>query len=282
MSNNKTKKKYILITGCSSGIGYETAKYLKENKYNIIVSCRKKIDYKKLSQEFEHVVLIDIAKSKSINKSFFSIKKLIKNNTLYAIFCNAGYGQWGAVEDLSINLIKKQFATNIFGHIELINLFIPHMRKLNEGKIIFNSSVLGLVSLPYCSAYNATKFAMEAFAMSLRLELKNTNIKVSLIEPGPIESKFNENALKHLKKINIKKSVHKKKYNKFIKYFNRGRNKFTLPSLSVAKKVHTILKTNQPKSQYYVTLPTYVLSYSRILPNFFFEKFLKFIIRKDG
>ena len=154
------------------------------------------------------------------------------------------------------------------------------MRKLNEGKIIFNSSVLGLVSLPYCSAYNATKFAMEAFAMSLRLELQNTNIKVSLIEPGPIESKFNENALKHLKKINLKNSLHKKKYNKFFKYFNRGKNRFTLPALSVAKKVHIILKSNKPKSQYYVTLPTYVLSYSRILPNFFFEKFLKFITKK--
>ena len=171
MTKNKTKKKYILITGCSSGIGYETAKYLKENKYNIIVSCRKKIDYKKLSQEFEHVVLIDIAELKSINESFFSIKKLIKNNTLYAIFCNAGYGQWGAVEDLSINLIKKQFATNIFGHIELINLFIPHMRKLNEGKIIFNSSVLGfsnllLISSPYFVIQSIQSFLLSNSSIS--------------------------------------------------------------------------------------------------------------------
>ena len=268
---------YILITGCSTGIGYETAKFLKEKKYNIIASCRKKIDVKKLSKEFEHIIHLDVSSSKSIKQAFFSIKKIIKKNNIYAIFCNAGYGQWGAVEDLTTHLIKKQFETNIFGHIELINLFIPYMRKKNEGRIIFNSSVLGLVSLPYCSAYNATKFAMEAFASSLRQELINTNIKVSLIEPGPILSNFNVNVLKNFKKINIKNSFHKNKYNKFIKYFNRENNKFTLPALSVAKKVYLALKSNNPKSQYYVTLPTYILAYARLLPNPIFERFLKLI-----
>ena len=227
---------YILITGCSTGIGYETAKFLKEKKFNVIVSCRKKIDVKRLSKEFEHSIHLDISSSKIIKKSFFSIKKIINKNIIYGIFCNAGYGQWGAVEDLNINLIKKQFETNIFGHIELINLFIPYMRKQNKGRIIFNSSVLGLVSLPYCSAYNATKFAMEAFASSLRQELINTNIKVSLIEPGPIESNFNFNVLKHFKKINIKKSLHKSKYFKFMKYFQRKKNKLTLPVLSIEVK----------------------------------------------
>ena len=272
--------KYVLITGCSTGIGYETAKYLKQKNFNIIVSCRKKNDVKRLSKEFDHSIYLDVSSSISIKKSYFYIKKIIKNNSIYGIFCNAGYGQWGAVEDLTVSLIKKQFETNIFGHIELINLFIPYMRKKNEGRIIFNSSVLGLVSLPYCSAYNATKFAMEAFASSLRLELMNTNIKVSLIEPGPIESDFNINALKHFKKININNSMHKKKYNKFVQYFNRGKNKFTLPALSVAKKVYTALKSQNPKSQYYVTLPTYILSYSRILPNPIFEKFLKLISKQ--
>ena len=282
MDHFKKKTKYILITGCSSGIGYETAKYLKDRKFNIIVSSRKTIDVKRLSEEFDHSIHLDISSSKSIKKAYSLIKKIIKNNYIYGIFCNAGYGQWGALEDLTINLIKKQFDANIFGHIELINLFIPYMRKQNEGRIIFNSSVLGLVSLPYCSAYNATKFAMEAFASSLRLELINTKIKVSLIEPGPIESNFNINALKHFKKININKSFHKKKYLKFNKYFNRSKNKFTLPALSVAEKVFTILKSNNPKAQYYVTLPTYILSYSRFLPNSVFEKFLTLISKSRG
>ena len=277
MIYQKEKKKYVLITGCSTGIGYETAKYLKQKKFNIIASCRKKNDVKRLSEEFDQSIHLDVSSSISIKKAYFYIKKIIKNNSIYGIFCNAGYGQWGAVEDLTVSLIKKQFETNIFGHIELINLFIPYMRKQNEGRIIFNSSVLGLVSLPYCSAYNATKFAMEAFARSFRLELMNTNIKVSLIEPGPIESNFNINVLKHLNKINIINSFHKQKYHKFLRYFNRGRNKFTLPSSSVAKKVYTILKSNNPKLQYYVTLPTYILSYSRLLPNPIFEKFLKLL-----
>ena len=129
MINRKEKKKYVLITGCSTGIGYETAKYLKQKKFNIIASSRKKNDVKRLSKEFDHSIYLDVASSASIKKSYFNIKKIIKNNSIYGIFCNAGYGQWGAVEDLTVSLIKKQFDTNIFGHIELINLFIPYMRK---------------------------------------------------------------------------------------------------------------------------------------------------------
>lgn len=269
-----SQKKYIIITGCSTGIGYETAKYLKEKKFKVIVTCRNNKDVKRLSKEFEYSIQLDTSLSKSIKKAFILIQKIIKKDSVYGIFCNAGYGQFGAVEDLTRALIREQFETNLFGHIELINLFIPLMRKQNEGRIIFNSSVLGLVSLPFTSAYNATKFAMEAFARSLRLELKNTNIKVSLIEPGPIEANFNINALKNLKRLKIKSSVYKKRYYKMIKYLKDGRNYFTLPALSVAKKVHSALRSKKPKTQYFVTLPTYVMSYLRILPNPIFEKFL--------
>ena len=271
------QKKFIIITGCSTGIGYETAKYLKEKKFKVIVSCRKIKDVKRLSKEFDYSIQLDTSFSNSIKKAFILIQKIVKNDSVYGIFCNAGYGQFGAVEDLTRALIREQFETNLFGHIELINLFIPLMRKQNEGRIIFNSSVLGLVSLPFTSAYNATKFAMEAFARSLRLELKNTNIKVSLIEPGPIEANFNINALKNLKRIKINNSVYKKKYYKMMKYLKDGRNYFTLPALSVAKKVHSALKSKNPKTQYFVTLPTYIMSYLRILPNPIFENVLSLL-----
>ena len=158
------------------------------------------------------------------------------------------------------------------------------MRKQNQGRIIFNSSILGLVSLPFSSAYNATKFAMEAFARSLRLELNRTNIKVALIEPGPIEADFNINALRNLKRININESVYKKKYKKMMEYLEHGNDFFTLPALSVAKKVYKALKSKNPKAQYYVTLPTYVLSYLRVLPNPIFENFLSLLdnLRKNN
>ena len=274
------KKKFIIITGCSTGIGYETAKYLKEKKFKVIVTCRNNKDVKRLSKEFDYSIQLDTSFSNSIKKSFILIQKIVKNDSVYGIFCNAGYGQFGAVEDLTRALISEQFETNLFGHIELINLFIPLMRKQNEGRIIFNSSVLGLVSLPFTSAYNATKFAMEAFAISLRLELINTNIKVSLIEPGPIEANFNINALKNLKRLKINSSVYKKRYYKTMKYLKDGRNYFTLPALSVAKKVHSALKSKKPKTQYFVTLPTYVMSYLRILPNPIFENFL-YLVDKE-
>jgi len=116
-------------------------------------------------------------------------------DTLYGVFHNGAYGQPGAVEDLSRETIEKQFASNVFGWMELNNLLIPQMRKNDSGRIVFNSSVLGLVSLPFRGAYNASKYAIEGFADTLRLELSDTNIKVCLVEPGPIESRFRPNAL---------------------------------------------------------------------------------------
>ena len=118
---------------------------------------------------------------------------------------------------------------------------------------------------------------MEAFAKSLRLELNRTNIKVSLIEPGPIEANFNINALKNLKRIKINNSVYKKKYYKMIQYLKNGKDFFTLPASSVAEKVHIALKSKKPKTQYFVTLPTYVLAYLRILPNPIFENVLNLL-----
>jgi len=150
---------------------------------------------------------LDLCDSQSIQTAFNEIMQRT-NGQLYALFNNGAYGIPGAVEDLSRNTLRTQFETNVFGWHELTTLVIPVMRKQGSGRIIQNSSVLGFVAMPFRGAYNASKFAIEGLTDTLRLELKDTGIYISLIEPGPILSQFRHNALRALQThINIEHST---------------------------------------------------------------------------
>ena len=269
--------KNILITGCSSGIGYATAKGLKARGYNVITTARKTQDIEKLTSEGYQCIALDYADSNSVQKCADQLHTLIGDD-LYAVFHNGAYGQPGAVEDLSRDTIEKQFAVNVFGWMELNNRLIPLMRKNNSGRIIFNSSVLGLVSLPFRGAYNASKYAIEGFADTLRLELSDTNIKVSLIEPGPIESRFRPNALEALKNnVDIATGPHQHRYADTLKRLAKKGNvdPFTLPAEAVMEKVVLCLEKTHPKAHYYVTKPTYIMGYlKRLLPTKLMDKFI--------
>jgi len=269
--------KNVLVTGCSSGIGYCVAKGLKERGYKVFATARKAEDITRLEAEGLTVIELDYANSESVNDC---VNELIlrTNNEIYAVFNNGGYGQVGAVEDLSREVLEQQFATNVFGWIELTNRLIPLMRHAGEGRIIFNSSVLGLISLPYRGAYNATKYAIEGFADTLRLELRNTDIEVSLIEPGPIESNFRKNSLlKMQQNIAIESSFHRDNYKRELARLEKVGHAvpFTLPPEAVLKKVIHALESTKPKAHYYVTLPTYLLGYlKRLLPAKWLDKVL--------
>jgi NAD(P)-dependent dehydrogenase (short-subunit alcohol dehydrogenase family) len=182
MSNNKT----ILITGCSSGIGLCVAGGLKDIGYRVFATARKVEDVEKLKEKGFESVQLDLCQSGSIKQA---VQEVLghTDGKLYALFNNGAYGQPGAVEDLRRDVLIEQFEANVFGWLELTNLIIPVMRKQGFGRIIQNSSVLGMVSLSYRGAYNASKYAIEGLTDTLRLELAGTGIKVSLIEPGPIE-----------------------------------------------------------------------------------------------
>ncbi|MCL4114273.1 UNVERIFIED_CONTAM: hypothetical protein GTU68_038150 [Idotea baltica] len=252
--------KKILITGCSSGIGYHVAKRLKQEGYEVFTTARQDEDVKKLEAEGLNCLQLDYADSKSVQNYADQILDLV-GNELYAVFHNGAYGQPGAVEDLTRETIEKQFAANVFGWMELNNRLIPQMRANNTGRIIFNSSVLGLVSLPFRGAYNASKYAIEGFADTLRLELSDTNIKISLIEPGPIESRFRPNALQaHTIKRLAKEG---------------NTDSFTLSPEAVLERVLWCLEKPNPKPHYYVTKPTYIMGYlKRILPSSLMDKFI--------
>lgn len=269
----------VLVTGCSSGIGYHVAKGLKARGYNVYATARKEDDVKRLISEGFKCLQLDYADSESVQDLANELMLLVGTN-LYAVFHNGAYGQPGAVEDLTRDTLEKQFAANVFGWMELNNRLVVLMRHNNRGRIIFHGSVLGLISLPFRGAYNASKYAIEGFADTMRLELSDTNIKVSLIESGPIESRFRPNALQALKdNVNMEDSVHRDRYRKTVARLEKKGAvvPFTLTPEAVLKKVIHALESNKPKAHYYVTFPTYLFgTLKRLLP----AKWLDAIILK--
>jgi len=255
-------KKSILVTGCSSGIGRYCATTLHQDGYRVVASARHPDDVERLRQAGLHAVQLDLSDSQSITQGLQQCLEYT-DGRLDALFNNAGFGQPGAVEDLRRDVVRQQFETNVFGPLELTNQVIPIMRKQKFGRIVQNSSVLGFVALPFRGAYNASKFALEGLSDTLRLELSDSGITVSLIEPGPIISRFRENALAmYRKNIDSENSVFALKYAAIEKRLQKSEHTaFTLPESAVYKKLIHALESPRPKPRYYVTLPTYVFGF---------------------
>lgn len=261
------KDQPILITGCSSGIGYCAAHTLHKRGYRVFASARKPEDVERLRSEGLEALQLDLADSASIQAAVATVLELT-DGRLYALFNNGAFGQPGAVEDLSRAVLRMQFETNLFGWLELTNLVLPVMRRQGEGRIIQNSSVLGLVTLPFRGAYNSSKFALEGLSDTLRLELNGTGIHVSLIEPGPIESRFRANAYALFKQnIDMEHSPFREKYKGAEKRLQKEGHAapFTLPADAVVEKLIHALESHRPRARYYVTFPTYLFGILRRL-----------------
>lgn len=273
-----TESRSILITGCSSGIGRCVATGLKNRGYRVFATARKQSDVDDLvSAGFESVQL-DLANSASIKTAISKVFEATGGN-LYALFNNGAYGQPGAVEDLCRDVLREIFEVNLFGTQELTNLVIPVMRKQGYGRIIQNSSVLGLVALKYRGAYNASKYALEGLSDTLRMELQGTGIHVCLIEPGPVASAFRKNAhLAYLRNINKEHSHHRLIYSVMEQRLQKKEAvvPFTLGPDAVFQKVIHALESKKPHIRYYVTFPTYLFAYlKRVLPARWMDAILR-------
>ena len=254
------KQRNIIITGCSSGIGRCVAEGLREKGYRVFATARKKVDVDILIVEGFESVQLDLANSASIRSAFKTILEKT-DGEIYALFNNGAYGQPGAVEDLTRDVLRQQFEVNLFGTHELTNLVLTVMRQQGHGRIIQNSSVLGFVALQFRGAYNATKYAMEGLTDTLRLELMGTNIHISLIEPGPIDSLFRKNALTAFEEnISVENSPFENAYKKLAERLRAEGHvvPFTLGPEAVLDKVVHALESKKPKARYYVTFPTYL------------------------
>lgn len=264
----------ILITGCSSGIGLCAAEILRQRGYRVFATARKIEDVQVLLNKGFESMQLDVNDSASIQAAIAEILTRT-GGTLDALCNNAGYGQPGAVEDLTRNVLRAQFETNVFGLQEVTNRVIPIMRRQGHGRIIQISSVLGLVPMAYRGAYNASKFAVEGITDTLRLELRGSNIFVCLVEPGPIVSHFRDKALvAYQHNINIENSAHKNNYQSLVNNTEEIKNNaaFTLTPDKVVKKIIHALESKKPKAHYYVTVPTYVLTtLKRLLPTCMFD-----------
>ena len=269
--------KAILITGCSSGIGLAVAKGLQQRGYRVFATARKQQDVESLIQAGFESLLLDLDDSSCIHQAVTEVLERT-DGQLYGLFNNGGFALAGAVEDLSREAIRAQFETNLFGWLELSNLIIPVMRKQGYGRIIQNSSILGMIPYHYRGAYVASKFAVEGLFSTLRLELRDTSIHICLIEPGPIASHIRQNSLKALKKyIRIEDSVHQQAYNNILgRLETKGPvMKSTLPPEAVLKRVIHCLESRKPKIRYYVTTPTYIVGFlRRVLPYRLLDKLL--------
>jgi NAD(P)-dependent dehydrogenase (short-subunit alcohol dehydrogenase family) len=260
----------ILITGCSSGIGLAAARTLKARGWRVLATARKPEDLDRLTtKEGLEALYLELADQASIGHCAEQALSRTAGD-LFALFNNAAYGQPGAIEDLSADVLRRQIEVNVIGAHELTRCILPAMRANRSGRIVQCSSVLGFVAAPFRGAYCASKFALEGLTDALRLELRGSGIHVALIEPGPIRTRFVENAVAAARaNINIDASIHRDRYQAMLAALEwGGRQTFKLEPEAVARKLIHAVESRRPKARYRVTVPSHLASLAiRVLPT---------------
>jgi NAD(P)-dependent dehydrogenase (short-subunit alcohol dehydrogenase family) len=267
----------ILITGCSSGIGLASARMMAQRGWRVFATARTSDDLDRL-RTINGVVPVPLEMRDDASIAACAATVLEScGGRLDALFNNAGLGQVGAVEDVTSDQLREQLQVNLIGVHALTRHVMPAMRRAGTGRIVMCSSVLGFAAAPYRGAYCASKFALEGLTDALRLELRGSGISVSLIEPGPIATRFVETALAHFRaKIDIEASPHREDYLRRLASMERGgKNAFKLQPEAVAAKLVHAVESARPRRRYYVTVPTYVAAFARrVLPGGLLDHFL--------
>ena len=268
----------VFITGCSSGIGLATAQLFREHGWTVYAGVRQTKDQEHLRTLGCVPIFCDLNDNASIDNAAEAVLKQSQHQCLTLIH-NAGYAQPGAIEDITTDAMRQQFQTNFFGAHRLTRAFLPHMREANRGRIIFVSSVLGIVSLPFRGAYNASKHALEAMASALRQELYQTKINISVIQTGPIVSAFRKNAYDaYFAMPNDRPSPHEDHYRKW--QDERKNNRpilFSGSAEQAAKTCWHAAAAPRPRLYYRVTLAAYLLPLlHNCLPSRWFDVLARF------
>lgn len=262
----------ILITGCSSGIGYAAAHGMRARGWRVFAACRKPEDCARLAEEGFDAPLLDYTNADSIITALAQVLEAT-GGTLDVLFNNGAYGMPGAVEDLPTEGLREIFEANFFGWHTLTTATLPIMRAQGHGRIIQCSSVLGFVTLPWRGAYNATKHALDGLTSTLRIEMRGTPIHVSLIEPGPVTSLIRKNSVPHFERwIDWRASPRADQYEQTLLprlYDDSGtKDKFELPPEAVLRKLIHACESRSPRARYRITTPSKIAAIlKRVLPT---------------
>ncbi len=241
-------KKVVLVTGASSGIGKETAKLLVKDGYTVYGAARRPDKMADLKSLGIHLIEMDVTNEESMEHGVQTI--LDKEKQIDALVNNAGYGSYGALEDISLSEARHQFEVNVFGLARLTQLVIPHMRKQKSGKIINISSMGGKFGEPHGAWYHATKYAVEGLSDSLRMQLKQFNIDVVIIEPGAIKTEWNTIARENLMKVSGKTAYADLAAKHFKMLENADTGNMGSEPIVIAKTILKAITSNNPKTRY--------------------------------
>ncbi|WP_130834277.1 SDR family oxidoreductase [[Erwinia] mediterraneensis] len=254
-------QKNVLITGCSSGIGLVAAQDLLTRGYRVLAACRKPADVTRMNELGFTGILLDLDDAQSVDRAADEVIALTSNR-LYALFNNGGFGLYGPLSTLSRQQLEQQFATNFFGTHQLTMRLLPALRASGQGRIINTSSVLGLIATPGRGAYAASKHALEAWSDALRMELHSSGIRVSLIEPGPIRTRFTENVTQSEQEKPVRNPA--------------IAARFTLPPEAILPELRHALESQHPRLRYPVTMVAHSLSLlKRLLPGWMLDRILR-------
>ncbi|MDZ4198690.1 MAG: SDR family NAD(P)-dependent oxidoreductase, partial [Kiritimatiellia bacterium] len=237
----------VLITGCSTGIGRAAARRMKAAGWTVFPTARTDADLDALRAENFDPIRLEVADENSVTAAVEETLRRVSNSGLGGLVNNAGFGQPGAVEDVSREAMRRQFEVNVFGLQDLTRRLIPTFRRQGFGRIVNISSVVGRIALPFMGAYSATKFAVEALSDALRVELLGSGVSVSIVEPGPIDTEFGTNASQSgMATLDPDASVFGEMYRKKLDRVSTRRNRkelFRLPPEAVARAIEHALES---------------------------------------
>lgn len=244
-------KQIVIITGASSGIGKTTALHLLEQGHMVYAGARRVEMMKDIEEKGGMAMKLDVTDSGSIES--FVKQVLDKEGRIDVLFNNAGYGLYGAVEDIEVDRARRQFEVNLFGLAEMTKAVLPAMRKQKSGKIINTSSMGGKVYTPLGAWYHATKHALEGWSDCLRLELKQFGIDVVIIEPGAIRTEFGDVTSEEIAKSSKQGTgAYQKITGTMTAALNRMYEQGNVgsPATVIAKEVAKAVDAEKPKTRY--------------------------------